>query len=85
VSAAALGELGDARAIEPLTALVGDIRHDVATTAATALTRCGTAGFEALRRLRQEGGQAAEHAVVAIARADVAGLQAPEPGQLRSR
>jgi HEAT repeat protein len=85
VSAVALGELGDARAIEPLVVLVGDTRHEVATAAAAALTRCGTAGFDALRRLRREGGTAADHAAAAIARAEVASFQRPTRGPLRLR
>lgn len=73
VTAIALGELGDASGVEALATLVGDPRHDVATAAAMALTGCGAAGFAALRRLQADGGAAADHAVAAIARAELEG------------
>jgi HEAT repeat protein len=69
VVAAALGELGDPAAVEALTLLVRDPHHDIATAAATSLTRCGDRGFAALRTLQVEGGPAADYAVAALARA----------------
>ena len=71
VVAAALGELGDPAAVEALTSLATDQHHDVATAAATSLTRCGDRGFAALRSLQTEGGPAADHAVAALARAEL--------------
>jgi HEAT repeat protein len=70
-AAAALGELGDPTAVETLTSLVRDQHHDIATAAATSLARCGDRGFAALRSLRAEGGPAADHAVAALARAEL--------------
>jgi HEAT repeat protein len=81
VAATALGELGDARGVEALTALVGDERHDVATAAAIALTYCGAPGVAALRSLRAAGGPAADHAVAAIARAELAGRHRAADGE----
>jgi HEAT repeat protein len=71
VVAVALGDLGDAAAVDALASLVGDEHHDVATAAATSLTRCGDAGIGALRTLQLEGGPAADHALAALARADL--------------
>jgi HEAT repeat protein len=83
VVAAALGELGDPMAVEVLSSLVTNRSHDVATAAATSLTRCGDRGFAALRTLQTEGGPAADHAVAALARAELSRRGAlghePEP------
>jgi HEAT repeat protein len=80
VVAAALGDLGDARGVGALAELVRDQRHDVATAAALSLTRCGGPGFAALRSLEAEGGPAGDHAVAAIARAELARRPVPDDG-----
>jgi HEAT repeat protein len=48
VAARALGDVGDATATVVLTSLLGDADHQVAQNAATALSRCGATGVQAL-------------------------------------
>lgn len=48
VATRALGDVGDPGTVGVLVGLLGDADHQVAQNAATALTRCGRAGVEAL-------------------------------------
>jgi len=66
-AASLLGELGDARAIEPLGMTIYDLHHEVGEAAAESLARFGGASFEVLNEaLAHPEAGIREHAVVAL-------------------
>lgn len=72
---AALGELGVAKAAEPLAALLADPDRRLAHMAAQALLTLRTAGVEQLEAARLQGEQAATAAAVALELRRLRGLQ----------
>ena len=66
-AASLLGELGDARAIEPLGMALYDLHHEVGEAAAESLARFGGASFEVLKEaLAHPEAGIREHAVAAL-------------------